>query len=281
MTDITIPIEKIKILRSETLIDIKECKLALIESKGSIQLAKKYLKKKGLDFVEKRKFRRTSNGVVYLLTDKNKVAMLELTCETEFVSINKIFLSTADKIARLVLDLESNEITEQMNIIIQGSIAIIKENMILRKVTFWKMKKNEYLGTYLHDDNKTAVIVKICSNRIDQYGKDKMTELSNKIAMHICAKKPLFISKEDVSQEYIIKYKSQLNSNSVKGIEYQIESKMLNEHLSEICLMEQKYVKDQSKAIIQYISEMTEQINDIKVIEFSCIIVEPFIMKYN
>lgn len=274
MTNITIPIEQIKILRSETLIDIKECKLALIESKGNIQLAKKYLKKKGLDFVEKRKYRRTSNGVVYLLSEDNKIAMLELTCETEFVSINKIFLSTADKIARLILDVESNEITEQMKIIIQGSIAIIKENMVLRKVTFWKMKKNEYLGEYLHDDNKTAVIVKLGSNRMNKYGKDKMNEMSNKIAMHICANKPLFISKKDVTQEYI---------SSVKHIESRnkIEPRISEENISQICLMDQRYVKDQSMTIKEYISKMTEPINDIKVLEFMCITVEPFIMKYN
>lgn len=237
-------VEKVKELRSQTLLSIKECKEALLQSQGNTNKAKNILKKKGLLLAEKRMHRRTSNGAVFLLSENNKTAILELTCETQFVAINRIFLSTGDKLVKQVLLNQSSETTNKMDNIIKDSISIIKENMVLRNITFWKLKSNEVLGNYKHDDNKIVVIVRIICNNLSRYPNSLIKNLADDIAMHICACKPLFIESKDIN------------------------------------IMDQCFVKDNNKSIKNLIEEIEKIEGDITISEFKYLKVSPFIHKY-
>lgn len=280
---INVPIDSIKQLRKETLLNIKECKEALIQSRGDINGAKLILKKNGFVLADKRKFRRTSNGAVFLLIENNSVVTLELTCETESVAMNRIFLSTGEQLSRSVLSNRSSEITEDMNILIKESISIIKENMVLRNITLWNLKTNEVLGSYKHNDNKVVTLVKFKCNNLEQYNKNEISVLANEIAMHICACRPMFISVDRVDNNYIKEnreiFTEQIKkNNSNSALREKIVSGKLNKHLKNICLLEQDFVKDPNKKVTEVINNFEKHKGDIKIIDFNYLQVEPFIM---
>ena len=111
---------EVKALRDATGAGMMECKNALVECNGDAAEAAKLLKEKGLAAVEKRSGRSTSEGRIFIKSNGSKVAVVELTCETDFVAKNTDFLAVGEAIAQKVLDKGYTEVNAELSDMLLG-----------------------------------------------------------------------------------------------------------------------------------------------------------------
>ena len=151
---VKVTVNEIKQLREITGLGIMECKKALLESNGDIEKAKKILKKKGMKIAEKKSSRVTQEGVIdsYIHYNNKLGAMIEVNCETDFVSKNEDFLKLVHDIAMHVaaanpLYINRNEISEE----------IVNE------------KKKSFFLEAIEDGKKKDIAEKIAEQRIEDF----------------------------------------------------------------------------------------------------------------
>lgn len=148
-----VTIEKIKNLRDKTGVSISECKKALEEAKGNINLAKEILKKKGKEFAQKQSEREAKEGLIatYLHPDKQIGVILELNCETDFVARSEDFQKLAHELCLQIAamnpqDLDSlfsqpwiKDETKIVKDLIDSYIAKLGENIVVKRFTRYEI----------------------------------------------------------------------------------------------------------------------------------------------
>lgn len=246
--------EQIKELRERTGAGMVDCKKALDESCGDIDKAIELLRKKGIAKAAKRSEREAGEGIIVVKTnnDNTEAYTVELNSETDFVARNEKFQALANDILKIVEEKkpESAEVllSEDLNgLTVSESIdnlsGVIGEKLALGR---FDIVKGGSVASYSHLGGKIGVLV-----ALDQEGKG---ELAADIAMHIAAANPRFLSSEEVSEDEIEKekgvYKEQLlkEGKPEAMIENIIKGK-INKYYSEVCLLDQEYIKDDKKSI--------------------------------
>ena len=130
MADITAAM--VKELRETTGAGMMECKKALVEKNGDFDAAVKLLKEKGLAAVAKRAERATSEGRIFIRQNGNKVAVVELVCETDFVAKNEEFIAAGEKILDEVFAKNYTDKNDELNSVLLDFATRTRENMSLR-----------------------------------------------------------------------------------------------------------------------------------------------------
>jgi elongation factor Ts len=207
-------IEKVKQLREATGAGFKDCNLAVKESGGDLDKAVEILRVKGISKASKKMSRDAKEGVIATSGDQNKISVLELNCETDFVAKNDDFVSFAKELSELNNKNDSD--LEKLNRSNMSNSLSVENNLVSliakmgEKITVGKAKTFNQLGTknfnYLHTvvkDNlsKLSVIVSIetsdDSEAVKVFGKQ--------LSMHIAASNPLALSAELIDQKIIQK----------------------------------------------------------------------------
>ena len=253
----------VKELRERTGSGMMECKKALVEANGDMELAIENMRKAGLAKADKKSGRIAAEGVigVKVSADNKTVVMVDVNCETDFVAKGDDFSGFVNDISNALLtdDVENDE---QLQALVLGNgqsvdetrralIAKLGENITVRR--FQKFTTAEGgQACYLHG-SKIGVIVELA--KAD-------AELGKDVAMHIAASKPICISAEQVSPETIEKEKEIFlaqQEEKIKGKPADIVEKMvsgrINKFLAEVTLQGQAFIKDDSKTIAQLLKE--------------------------
>jgi elongation factor Ts len=258
--------EKIKELRDRTGAGMVDCKKALDESGGDIDKAVEILRKKGITKAAKRGGREVSEGVIEAVvsSDKTKGYILELKSETDFVARNEDFKSLAKDILALAEESDVSTREELLSaskdgVSVDDSIknlsGVIGEKLDLGKVA---SLKGETVAAYSHLGGKIAVLI-----ALDQAGKE---DLANDVAMHIAAANPSYLESSEIPSEEIEKEKSVYREQLLKEgkpeniIDNIIEGK-IKKYYSEVCLLNQEYIKDDKQSI-------QDILGDVKVLGF-------------
>ncbi|MBD3360334.1 translation elongation factor Ts [Candidatus Peregrinibacteria bacterium] len=242
-----ITIDQIKELRQSTGVSMTACKKALEEAEGDFDKAVDILRKKGEAKAEARSAKATVNGIVFIKSEGNKSAMVELQCETDFVAMSDDFMDIAEKIADKLLNGEIKPDEKELPEIKEG-ILKLGENV---KVGNMAVLEGENLGKYIHSNKRIGVIVSLEAGD---------PELARDIAMHIAATAPEFISPEDVSKEMVDKekeiWKEQLKE---EGKPEEIVDKILmgkeKKFREESALISQPFVKDPEKTVEELLKD--------------------------
>ena len=270
-------LNNVKKLRELTGVGFKDCKVAIEENNGDIEKSIEFLRKKGIAKASKKMWRNASEGLVLVHVDKDKVAVVEINSETDFVAKNKDFLSFCKEIAKInfqVLgDIEKIKLSKMDNgkSVDDNLISLISkigEKITIRRSKFFDNNggKNYY---YIHsalDKNagKIVSVVKILNNENEDFGQ--------KIAMHIAASSPLAIDKEGIKKEIIDKeleiIKAELvNSGKTGEIAEKISKGKVNKFISDNTLLNQVWIMDPKKKVSDIIKENKKN-NEIKIIDF-------------
>lgn len=277
MTEIT-P-QKVKELREKTGAGMGDCKNALIEANGDMKIAIEILRKKGAASAAKRADRSANEGIILTRTsnDSKKGIIVEINCETDFVARNAEFVKYANIVADALLSNSVKSIDELLNIkvnddTIQGLhneiLAKFSENISIRR--FDIIETEGYVADYIHPGNRLGVLIEISAANPSE----KVKTLTRDIAMQIAAMNPLFISRENCSQEKIDKeleiYKELAISEGKKPeIAERIARGKLEKFFQEQCLLEQTFVKDATKVVKDVVNEMsTENNGQINIISY-------------
>ena len=276
----TITMDMIKQLREITHAGIMDCKKALQESDGDFDKAEEYLKKVGLAAVEKRVDRATDNGrVTFVIADK-KAALIEVTCETDFVAKNDSFKKLCKDLACLAIEKNYTEPNDEMQQMVNGLIATINENMKVKKVALMDIAANEFVMGYDHADGNICVLVKFAASNTDIFKSEAFKTFAFNTAMHVCAASPMYLCDADVPKDYEDKQleifnaqvasDEKLKSKPAKVLEGIVRGK-LKKHYAEICLLDQVFQisNDDGLTVSQLLAKFNkENGSDVKIVAY-------------
>jgi len=261
-------------LRKMTGQGMMDCKRALQEAGGDIDKAVEILRKKGLATLAKRAGRETTEGLVIskISEDGKKAVMATLCCETDFVAKSDDFVEAANALAEYAMACSASNGAEN---ILETSIDGKKFDDVMTETvskTGEKTQVGDYakyeldgpglIGIYVHFNKKVGSMVQIESDDENIAKSDVLKRSASDIAMHITATKPLAIDKDGIDPE-VIKQEKAIFAEQVKNkppniIEKIIDGKM-KKFYSENCLLQQPFVKDDSKTVAQYLTDTAKQ----------------------
>jgi elongation factor Ts len=246
---------QIKQLREMTGAGMSDCQLALNESSGDMDKAVDILRKKGQKMADKKSSRTAKEGVIAISKKENKVAMVIINCETDFVARNKDFIKAAQEFSDKLLEMNKTlEFESWANDKIKNELIVkIGENLQLNS---FDIVEGTVLGSYLHSNKKIASVVVLSSGT---------EELAKDIAMHITAMDPQYLCPEDIPDDVITKekeiYKEQLKSEGKpENIIENILNGKLEKFYKDSCLTKQAFIKDDKISIEQLLKNSGENI---------------------
>jgi elongation factor Ts len=258
----------VKELRERTGSGMMECKKALQEADGDIDVAIENMRKSGMAKADKKSGRVAAEGrvVIKISDDGKSAAVVEVNCETDFVSGGDDFLSFVDAIATTALKNKPADLAALSEMTLEGSsesieearkekIAKVGENMQLRRFELLETTAGTF-GSYLHG-TRMGVLVEM------ENGND---ELIKDVAMHIAASNPLCVSEAEVPADVLEKEKEILRAQALEsGKPADIVEKMLTgrirKYLAEITLLGQSFVKDPDKTVETLLSDAGATVN--------------------
>ena len=249
----------IKNLREMTGAGMMECKKALTECNGNIDEAAKYLKEKGLAAAAKRADRATAEGRLFMRQDGNKIYVVEMTCETDFVANNADFIALGEKMLDVTIAKGYTKVEDEHNKMLEDLKVSIRENMNVAKVEVIDVPANGVASFYIHSDKKTGAVV-----AIDGSTADVVKTFAYDCCLHIAAFTPAYTSKKDVPESYIAEqkeiFKAQMDQDEKMAgkpdnVKEGILQGKVNKHLAEICFEDQMFVKDDKKTVAAKLAE--------------------------
>jgi len=244
----TISATMVKELRERTGAGMMECKKALTESQGDLDLAVENMRKSGLAKADKKAGRVAAEGRIAIEVSEQAVAMVEANCETDFVANGDEFGGFAAAVAKAVLAkypadmaaLNDAPLTggETVDVARRNLVAKIGENMTVRRFELYRAQ-DTVLGSYVHG-TRIGVLVEL---------KGGDARLAKDIAMHVAASRPLCVKPSEVSAEVLDKEREIIRAQSADSgkpaaiIEKMVEGR-LKKFLAEVTLIGQPFVKD-------------------------------------
>jgi len=260
----------VKKLRDITGAGPMECKNALVSTGGDFAKAEKMLKEKGLAALEKRVGRATNEGKIFVKINNEgtAAALVELSSETDFVARNPDFIALGGVIADKVLEKNLSAPNDELNGLVQDLATKIRENMELKRLCLVKASSNEYLTQYIHGDGNIGVVVKCESDKPEIFKNEEVKSFIFSIALHIAAFNPAAIDRSKIDQKWLKEqeeiFKAQMEKDEkLRGKPEKVLAGILqgkvNKHLSEICLLEQGYVKDEKLSVAKAIEECAKK----------------------
>jgi len=251
-----------------------DCKKALQETDGDVEKAMDLLRKKGLATLAKRAGRDTSEGLVVCKTsdDGKTAALATLCCETDFVAKSDDFVATAKTLADFALACPQNEGVENVletsvdgktfNDLLTEIVSKTGEKTQVGDYTKYKLDGPGLISTYIHFNEKVGTMLQVDTSNDETAAGEAIKQAASDIAMHITATKPLALNKDQIDPEMIEREKAifaeQVKNKPANIIDKIVEGKM-NKFYAENCLLQQPFVKDDSKSVEQVITEAAKQ----------------------
>lgn len=258
----SISAKDVKELREQTGAGMMDCKKALQEADGDFERAIEILRKKGQKLSEKRSDREANQGLIVtkVSDDGSKAAALEINCETDFVARNEDFQKRADQFVNLVFEEELESVDELLKAKIDGltvqdhlkdMVGKIGEKIEINRVVL--AKSDGQLVSYIHPGNQLGVLVEF-EGEIDD------ADIGKDIAMQVAAMKPLSVTRDGVDSTIVEKEleiaKDQLlNEGKPEEIAEKAAQGKLRRFYEERVLLEQKFVKDNSLSVKEYLKQ--------------------------
>jgi elongation factor Ts len=264
----TISASLVKELRDKTGAGMMDCKSALSETKGDIEAAVDWLRKKGLSKAAKKAGRVAAEGLIGIFTSGKSAAVVEVNSETDFVARNEQFQEMVLKIASLAAKAKGDvakllamtypgtKVTVEEHV--KEMVGTIGENLSVRRTAMLTVPKG-VVGSYMHnqaapDLGKIGVLVALESG-----GKAaELADLARMIAMHVAATNPVALDLDGVPAETLEREKAILADKN-KGKPAHVLEKILAGGLKsygkENCLLDQAYIHDPSKSVAQALKE--------------------------
>ncbi len=249
----------VKRLRDLTGAGMMDCKKALAEANGDFEAATEYLRKKGQKLAAKRADREATEGVVIALTneDNTKGVIVNISCETDFVSRNDAFVSFAQSIGDLAMNETPASKDDLLNLqlgdskvseLITEQVGKIGEKI---ELAAYEVLEGTSIVPYNHAGNSIGVLIALNKDR-----NDEITQVGKDIAMQVAAMKPIALDKDGVSEEQVqkeIEIGMEIARNEGKPEELleKIAMGKLNRFYKDNTLLNQQFVKDSKQSVKQ------------------------------
>jgi elongation factor Ts len=251
-------------LREMTNAGLMDCKKALMESQGDLDLAVDLLRKKGVATAAKKALREAKEGAIAqnIQPGAKTGVLVEINCETDFVAKNETFRAFCDEVARILAanpqaDLEPLR-TEQ--------ISRLGENIKIARHERFEVNGNGAVAAYIHTGAKVGVLAEIGAGREESVAQDAFKQLVRDITWQIVAANPTTVSRDRLDPALVAKEREiaaeQVKNKPPQAIEKIVEGK-LEKFFQGVCLLDQGFVKQNAEITVrEHVGTVAKQLND-------------------
>ena len=251
-------------LRGMTGAGMMECKKALAQANGDVNVAVDILRKAGTVTAGKIAAREAREGVIaHYIAPGGRVGLLvEVNCQTDFVARNEIFRAFAEEVAkRLAADPQANLEAER-----EATVAKIRENIKIPRHARMEVAGNGMVAAYIHTGAKVGVLVEVGAGKEETVAKDDFKQLVKDITLQIAAGHPYAVSREQVPVDVLAKEKEiaaeQFKNKPPQAIAKIVEGK-LEKFYQTYCLVDQGFVKQNSEiSVKEHVAAVAKQLGD-------------------
>ena len=263
----------VKELREMTGAGMMDCKKALNETNGDMDAAIEFLRKNGQAKAEKKAGRIAAEGIVKAVVKDDKVAaIVEVNSETDFVAKNEEFQGFVNAVVNQVADSDAADMdafmaeawaadtTKTVKDALVEKVAVIGENLNIRR--FEKIVTDGCVVDYIHGGGRIGVLIEAETDVVN----DEIKGCLRNVAMQVAAMYPKYVSRAEVSQEYMDHEKEILLAQAKKENPEKpdnIIEKMIigrrNKEMKEICLLDQTYVQDSDLTVAKYVEKVAKE----------------------
>ncbi len=264
-------------LRAKTGIGMMECKKALVEAEGDMEKALKVLRERGLAVAAKKEGRIAAEGVVDILRGEGCAAIIEVNSETDFVAKNQTFKDFVKALLRTVIALRPADVPALMASKYDGTDLTVDEKLsemrftIGEKISIRRFDVREgYVGTYVHHDSSTAVIVCVDTDAAAA-AKPEFADLCKKLALQVAGNTPAptYVRREEVPAAVLEEEKriqvaalrnDPKNANKPDNILEKIVIGKMNKFYENVCLLDQGSISEDDMTVGQFVKSVEKQI---------------------
>jgi len=251
-------------LREMTNAGLMDCKKALVEAKGDLNVAVDILRKKGVASAANKAAREAKEGiVVQSIQPGSRVGLLlEVNCETDFVARNESFRAFCDDLAKKLVtnptvDLEPDRV---------AAVAKIGENIKISRHHRMEVSGNGLVAAYIHTGAKVGVLVEVGAGKENTAANDEFKQFVKDITLQIAAAHPYVVSREQVPADLLAKEKEiaadQVKNKPPQAIAKIVEGK-LEKFYQSYCLLDQGFVKKNSEVTVkEHLASVAKQLGD-------------------
>lgn len=253
-------------LREMTGVGMMECKKALVEAQGDLNVAVDNLRKSGAASAAKKSARDAREGVIaqYIAPGGQSGILIEVNCETDFVARNDSFRAFCDEMAKKIAsnpgaDLEADR---------TAAVGKMGENIKFARNARMDVTGHGLVAAYIHTGAKVGVLVEIGAGKAETTNKDEFKQLLKDITLQIAAGFPHAVSREQVAPEVIAKEREiAAQSDRLKGkpaaAMEKILAGVLDKFFQTYCLVDQGFVKRNSEVSVkEHVAQIGKQLGD-------------------
>ena len=265
-------------LRKKTNAGMMDCKKALTETNGDIEAAVKLLREKGIAKSASKSDREATEGIITarVAADAKSGVLLEVNCETDFVSRNDQFQAfvaeladavagsgAADHATALQAPFEGSTVEES----VKARVLTVGENVQFRKYVRFEVAGEGAVASYIHMGGKVGVLIEVGTTKPETSGTDGFRELIKDLTLHIAASAPRGLSRDDIPAEIVEAEKDifrvQLaDSGKPANIIENILVGKMAKFFSESCFLEQGFVKDPDTTVSKLVEAKGKDLGD-------------------
>ena len=260
-----VTIAEIQKLRHLTGAGMMDCKNALNETNGDIEAAIEIIRKKGQAVAAKRSDREASEGCVLAAAKADFAAIVALQCETDFVAKNEGFKAFVAEMLADAAGVADDGLAAATKAKLDAKIAEIGENIVARRNMTWTVQGTGAIAAYVHLGGKLGVMIEVGCNDAASIAKPEVKAMLADLTLHVTAVAPVCIRREEVPAETIAAesdiYRKQVEGKPANIIDKIVAGK-LEKFYSQVCLLEQAFVKDQDKTVTQVLAETGKAVGD-------------------
>jgi len=231
---------------------LMDCKKALTESKGDLNLAVDILRKRGVAAAAKRASRETKEGIVaqYIQPGARLGVLVEVNCETDFVAKNESFRAFCDEVAKT----QAGDPAADCEALRTAVVAKTGENIKISRSQRLEVTGNGLIAGYIHTGAKIGVLVEVGAGKEATVGNDDFKQLVRDITLQIAAASPIAVSREQLDPAVVAKEKEiaaeQAKNKPPQAVAKIVEGK-LEKFYQSFCLLDQGFVKQNSEITVK------------------------------
>jgi elongation factor Ts len=251
-------------LREMTNAGMMDCKKALLEANGNLNLAVEILRKKGQATAARKAGREAREGLIaqYIQPGARVGVLVEVNCETDFVARNELFRAFCEEVARTLAadpkaDLEAAR---------TDAVARLRENIKISRRQRMEVNGNGMVAAYIHTGAKVGVLVEVSAGKETTVSQDDFKHFVRDITLQVAAANPFVVSRSQVAADALAKEREiaaeQVKNKPPQAIARIVEGK-LEKFFSSYCLLDQGFVKQNSEITVQeHLANVAKRVGD-------------------
>jgi elongation factor Ts len=269
----------VKDLREKTGAGMMDAKNALVEAEGDMERAAEILRQKGIASAEKKLGRAAAEGVVqaFISPDGQKGVLVEVNCETDFVARGEAFQGVVSQVLQQALASSATSVeaflqenlSTQSGVTVEAymkeNIAVIKENLGVRRFTRYTLSGPGWISAYIHTGGKIGVLLQVEAGTAAVVQQEAFKQLAKDVSMHIASAVPEYVTRDEIPANVIEEEKRiEMGKEDLQSKPVEIREKIvlgrIDKLLAQRVLLDQPFVKDPGKTVAELIKEKSAEL---------------------